>query len=173
MTPYLRSQASSLPQSAIVNFGSLASWVGGPAMSFYNGSKWAVSGITEALAAELAPFNIRVLCVEPGMFRTAFLNDDKRIKTARRMKDVYGTTGADEYRAFLDSQDNKQQGDADKGASIVVDIVTGTGVAQGKDFPLRILLGSDCVNVVREKCEGTLKLIQEWEQVSLSTDHDN
>lgn len=131
-----------------------------------------MSGITEALAAELAPFHIRVLCVEPGMFRTAFLNDGKRIRTAARMRDVYAGTGVEEYRAFLDSQDNKQLGDVVKGAEVVVDLVAEEGVGQGKELPVRILLGSDCVNVVREKCEGTLKLVQEWEDVSKSTDYE-
>ncbi|KAF7554110.1 hypothetical protein G7046_g6912 [Stylonectria norvegica] len=167
--PFLRAQ----PSSAIANFGSLASWVGGPAMGFYNASKWAVSGFSEAMTAELAPFNIRVTAVEPGFFRTSFLNSGNRNSTAVRLRDVYGGTGADEYRAVLDQQDNKQLGDVEKGAGVLVDVLTGTGVGEGREIPLRLLLGSDCLGVVREKCESTLKLLKEWETVSASTDHDD
>ncbi|KAM5355202.1 hypothetical protein ACJ41O_001848 [Fusarium nematophilum] len=169
VTPYLRAQS----RGAIANFGSLASWVGGPAMAFYNASKWAVSGFTEALAAELAPFGVDVTCVEPGMFRTAFLNEGKRTSTARRMRDVYGATGADEYRAVLDGANNTQRGDVEKGAEVVVDVLTGTGAAEGRGIPLRVVLGRDCLDVVRNKCESTLKLIKEWEDVAVSTDHDD
>lgn len=169
VTPYFRAEHS----GTIANFGSLASWGGGPAMASYNSSKWAVSGFTEALAAELAPFGIAVTCVEPGMFRTAFLNAGKRTSTALRMHDVYGETGSDEYRAVLDGQNNRQKGDVKKGAKIVVDILTRTGIADGKTVPIRVLLGQDCLDVVKTKCESTLELIKEWEHVSISTDHDD
>lgn len=142
-------------------------------MSFYNASKWAVSGFTEAMAAELAPFNISVISIEPGFFRTAFLNAGKRTSTAKRLADVYAGTGAEEYRAVLDGQNEKQLGDVKKGARVVVDVVTGTGVAEGRSVPVRVALGTDCLAVIRDKCEGTLKLLKEWEDVSASTDHDN
>ncbi|CAM1504677.1 Fc.00g022680.m01.CDS01 [Cosmosporella sp. VM-42] len=168
--PYLRAQ----PTSAIANFGSLASWVGGPAVAFYNASKWAVSGFSEAMTAELAAFNIAVTCVEPGYFRTAFLNAGNRNKTAKRLGELYaGKGGAEEYRAVLDQQDNKQLGDVKKGAKVVVDVLTKTGVAEGREIPIRLALGTDCLEVIRGKCEGTVKLLKEWEDISASTDHDN
>ncbi|UPK99379.1 hypothetical protein LCI18_010314 [Fusarium solani-melongenae] len=130
---------------------------------------WAVSGFTEALAAELKPFGIVVTSVEPGQFRTAFLNADKRKTSARRM-DVYANTGAEEYRTLLDAVDNNQPGDVDRGAGIVVDVLTTSSVAEGKEVPVRLVLGKDCLDVVRSKCESTLKLMNEWEGVAVSTD---
>ncbi|KAL2675503.1 hypothetical protein Neosp_011689 [[Neocosmospora] mangrovei] len=166
VTPYFRAQS----HGGIANFGSLGSWVGSPATSFYNATKWAVSGFTEALTAELKPFGIVVTSVEPGQFRTAFLNADKRKKSALRMEDVYANTGAEEYRVLLDAADNNQPGDVDRGAEIVVDVLTMTGVAEGKEVPVRLVLGKDCLNVVRSKCESTLQLMNEWEGVAVSTD---
>ncbi|KAF5005728.1 hypothetical protein FDECE_7849 [Fusarium decemcellulare] len=167
--PYFRAQS----HGVIANFGSLASWNGSPATSFYNSSKWAVSGFTEALAAEVKGFGIDVTCIEPGMFRTAFLNTGKRTSSAIKMKDVYGNTGAAEYRAALDGANNAQRGDVVKGAEVVVDVVTKTGVAKGKEFPVRVALGPDTLSVVRSKCESTLALMKEWEAVAASTDHDD
>ncbi|KAI8691571.1 hypothetical protein NCS56_00150000 [Fusarium sp. Ph1] len=164
--PYFRAQS----HGGIANFGSLGSRVGSPATSFYNVTKWAVSGFTEALAAELRPFGIVVTSIEPGQFRTAFLNADKRKKSARRMEDVYANTGAEEYRALLDATDNNQLGYVNRGAEIVVDVLTTSGVAEGKEVPVRLVLGKDCVNVVRGKCESTLQLMNEWEGVAVSTD---
>ena len=142
-------------------------------MAFYNSSKWAVSGFTEALAAELAPFDVAVTSIEPGMFRTAFLNAGKRTGTARRLDDVYAGTGAETYRAELDRANDKQLGNVKKGASVVVDVLMRTGVAEGREVPLRVVLGTDCLKVVREKCESTVKLLNEWEAVSASTDHED
>jgi NAD(P)-dependent dehydrogenase (short-subunit alcohol dehydrogenase family) len=142
-------------------------------MAFYNASKWAVSGFTEALASELSPFNVAVTAVEPGMFRTAFLNAGKRTGTARRLEEVYAGTGVEEYRRVLDGADGTQLGDVKVGARVVVDVLTKTGVAEGREIPLRVVLGSDCLQVIRDKCESTLKLLDEWEDISTSTDHQN
>ncbi|KAK7431183.1 hypothetical protein QQZ08_002223 [Neonectria magnoliae] len=166
--PYLRAQHA----GAIANFGSLSSWNGTPATGFYNASKWAVSGFSESMSAELAPLGITATCVEPGMFRTEFLNAGRRVSTRRRLRDVYAV-GADEYRALLDSSDNKQLGDVEKGARITVDVLTRTGVAEGREIPVRLVLGSDCVGVIRDKCESTLKLLKDWEDIAVSTDHDD
>ncbi|KAH7273346.1 hypothetical protein B0J15DRAFT_507723 [Fusarium solani] len=157
--PYFRAQS----HGGIANFGSLGSWVGSPATSFYNATKWAVFGFTEALAAELKPFGIVVTSVEPGQFRTAFFNADKCKKSARRMEDVYANTSAEEYGALLDAADNNQPGDVDRGAEIVVDVLTMTGLAEGKEVSVRLVLGKDCLNVVRSNGN-------EWEGVAVSTD---
>ncbi|KAH7156545.1 hypothetical protein EDB81DRAFT_867582 [Dactylonectria macrodidyma] len=166
---YLRAQRSGV----IANFGSLASWNGLPATGFYNASKWAISGFTESIAAELAPFGITATCIEPGMFRTGFLNAGRRVSTELRLRDVYGSTGAEETRAVLDKNDNKQLGDVEKGARVTVDVLTGTGVGKGREIPLRLVLGSDCLTVIRGKCESTLELLKEWEDIAISTDHDD
>jgi NAD(P)-dependent dehydrogenase (short-subunit alcohol dehydrogenase family) len=66
--PHLKSRGG----GSIINIGSVASARGFPGMGLYSASKFAVAGLSQALARELAPFNIRVTVVEPGGFRTNF-----------------------------------------------------------------------------------------------------
>ncbi|KAK3903052.1 hypothetical protein C8A05DRAFT_43649 [Staphylotrichum tortipilum] len=146
-------------------------------------SKWAVSGLTEGLAEELRPFGVDVCCFEPGYTRTGFLasgsgNDvknnnggDHRVNTARRLSAYHGT-GADAMRGALDAYNGKQPGDVGKSARVIVDVLTGAGVGRGKEVPVRLLLGADCLEAVRAKCEGTLRLVEEWETVTVSTMRD-
>lgn len=138
-------------------------------------TKFAVSGLTEGLADELRPFGIDVCCFEPGYTRTGFLANggdggDHRVKTARQL-DVYHDTNAAAVRGAMDAYNGNQPGDVVKCARVIVDVLTKEGVAKGRDVPVRLLLGSDCIAGVREKCEGTLKLVKEWEDVSASTMH--
>ncbi len=57
----------------IVNLSSIAGLIGSPGWGYYNASKFAVNGFSEALAAEMAPLGVHVTIVEPGPFRTDFL----------------------------------------------------------------------------------------------------
>src|ERR1700722_3247153 len=67
--PHLRKQRS----GHIINLSSIGGLIGGPGVGMYNASKFAVEGLSEALAAELAPLGIHVTVIEPGPFRTDFL----------------------------------------------------------------------------------------------------
>jgi NAD(P)-dependent dehydrogenase (short-subunit alcohol dehydrogenase family) len=130
--------------------------------------------MTEGLADELRPFGINVCVVEPGYTRTGFLvtgtagQADHRIRTAKTLP-VYHNTTAAEIRGAMDAYDGNQPGDVDKSAKVIVDVLTQDGVAKGKQVPVRLVLGSDCLDTVRRKCEETLKLLKEWEDVSKST----
>jgi NAD(P)-dependent dehydrogenase (short-subunit alcohol dehydrogenase family) len=129
--------------------------------------------LTEGLAQELQPFGISVCCVEPGYTRTGFLNQgDHRVVAARQL-DVYRGTDAARTREALSAYDNNQPGDVEKCAKVIVDVLTKEGVAKGRDVPVRLVLGPDCVDVIREKCESTLELLKEWEDISRSTAHDS
>ena len=66
----------------------------------YYSTKWAVSGLSEALAEELAPFGIAVTVAEPGYFRTGFLNQGAAVQSEKRM-DVYEKTAAGELMAAV------------------------------------------------------------------------
>jgi hypothetical protein len=92
------------------------------------------------------------------------------MKTARQL-DVYHDTEAAKMRGALDAYNGNQPGDVKKCATVIVDVLTKEGVAKGREVPVRVLLGPDCVEVVRQKCEDTLKLIEEWEEVSVSTEY--
>ncbi|GAB1310051.1 Putative oxidoreductase YusZ [Madurella fahalii] len=174
-TPYLR-EAAKVPgqMTALATFGSLGSWSSGAAVAHYCSTKFAVSGLTEGLAEELRPFGISVCCVEPGYTQTGFLAEggDHRVKTARQL-DIYGNTDAAHVRQAMNAYNGNQPGDVKKCAKVIVDVLTKEGVAKGRKVPVRLVLGSDCVEVVKEKCESTLKLVKEWEDVSVSTMRDD
>ncbi len=83
----------------------------------------------------------------------------------------YDGTPAHQVSEVMDQTDGKQLGDVNKCASVILDVFTQSGVAKGKEIPFRLLLGSDTIRTVKQKCEDTLKLVQEWEAISSSTDY--
>lgn len=159
----------------IANFGSLASWGGNAGFAYYASTKWAVSGFTEALHAEVKPFGISAVVVEPGYFRTGFLNPagGNRLFVSNALTEEYKGTGVEYVRNLLNEVDNKQPGDVVKGSKIIVDTLTRTGVAQGKEIPVRLPLGADIIKGIRDKISSTEGLLDEWEEIVSSTDHDD
>ncbi|KAK3341138.1 hypothetical protein B0T25DRAFT_593790 [Lasiosphaeria hispida] len=173
--PHLRAAAAASPgrSVALATFGSVGSWGSGPVIAHYCSTKWAVSGLTEGLREELAPFGIDVTVVEPGYVRTGFLSrdgsDEHRLQTARHL-DVYGEgTEVAARRAALQTYNRNQPGDVDKCASVIVDVLTKEGVGKGREVPLRLVLGTDAYETIKGKCDDTLKLLADWEQVTKST----
>lgn len=165
--PYLRSQKSGV----IANVSSIAAWRGSPGLGIYAASKWAASAINETLHHELAEFGICVVSIEPGYFRSKFLTLGNALKANHRLSDYNGTAARRNEEKF-DLADQSQPGSVEKGAKVIVDVVTQTGCAAGKPIPIRLILGSDAYGIVVDKCESTLALIEEWKDVSRSTDHD-
>ncbi|MNF06517.1 short chain dehydrogenase [compost metagenome] len=75
------------------------------------------------------------------------------------------------YKAVnLESVHAKQPGDPKKLAERVVDVVTGTGVAEGREMPFRLPLGTDAFSYILDKCDEVKKQIEPWEDVIKSTD---
>ncbi|PTB43726.1 hypothetical protein M441DRAFT_88438 [Trichoderma asperellum CBS 433.97] len=151
--PYLRKAAQTGScHAAIAHFGSLASYWPFPAMAHYCASKAAVSLLTDGIGREVAPFGIKACTIEPGFFRTEFLNmgeAQRRAQTAVTLLTYAGTPVADS-RELLIKANNNQAGDPEKGAKVIVDIFTGTGVANGKEIPNRLQLGSDIVGTLKD-----------------------
>lgn len=67
----------------IINMSSIAGLSASPLISVYNSSKWALEGFSEALLFELKPFNIDVICIEPGQYKTNIF--DKNLMFAKHM----------------------------------------------------------------------------------------
>ncbi|KAK5048478.1 hypothetical protein LTR84_005568 [Exophiala bonariae] len=164
--PYFRAQRSGV----IANLSSIGGWNGSPGVGLYCASKWAVSGISETLSNELAEFNIKVCCVEPGYFRSSFLNPGNKISrdTSNVIEDYEGTA-VRRGEELLVNADNKQKGDPKKGVKVMIDVLTG---ATGKEVPMRLALGSDAYVVIRGKCEATIKLLDDWKDITTPTDVD-
>jgi NAD(P)-dependent dehydrogenase (short-subunit alcohol dehydrogenase family) len=172
--PHLRSQpvGANNVRSTIVTFGSLGSWEAGASYAVYAMTKSCASSLAQSLRIELKPFGIEATACEPGYFRTGFLNPGSRASSAKRLE-VYEdeSTPSGLVRKMLKDNDGKQLGDVKKGAEVCVDVLTRTGIAQGKELPPRLVLGSDCVKVIREHCNANLQLVDEWETISTLTDH--
>src|SRR5260370_38084982 len=92
----------------IVNLSSIGGLTGMPGWGIYNSTKFAVEGLSEALAAELGPLGIGVTIVEPGPFRTDFLGGSL-VKTANVLPDYAPTAG--KTRTSADERNGKQQAD--------------------------------------------------------------
>lgn len=123
------------------------------------------------MRAELEPFDIKVTVVEPGYFRTGFLKGNAQISSAARL-DVYNQTQVGQIRAGMSYMNGKQIGDVAKGSKVVVDILTHTGLAEGKDVPMRVAVGSDAPPAIRAKLQATETLLGEWDSVTTNTDHE-
>ena len=182
--PYLRASAAAAaaaaavqdsPEKAVtalVNFGSMYSWISGASIAHYCSTKWAVTGLNEGLADELAPFGVSVLSIEPGYTRTAILKTSGDSGSARRVvaKQRLAVYDSNPMRDVMGGADGKQLGDVDQSARVIVDVLTRSGSAAGREVPPRLMLGSDAVQAARQKCKDTLELLQDWEAISRSTD---
>jgi NAD(P)-dependent dehydrogenase (short-subunit alcohol dehydrogenase family) len=157
LLPHLREQRS----GHIFNISSAAGVIGFPGCGIYSASKFALEGASEALAGELAPFGVRVTIVEPGGFRTNFAGGSMR--QAEQVLQAYADTPSAKARNSIGRYDGRQPGDPAKAAQAIIIAL------EAPQAPLRLVLGADAVQMVRGKHEGTLKLLAEWEPVSVNT----
>jgi NAD(P)-dependent dehydrogenase (short-subunit alcohol dehydrogenase family) len=155
--PHLRKQRS----GHILNLSSIGGVVASPGIGFYNATKFAVEGISEALAAELAPLGISVTIIEPGPFRTDFLGRSGVIAKTRIAD--YDTT-AGNMRKYFAENDGKQKGDPLRAVHAMMQVV------ESPNPPLRLLLGASALQRLRGKLGNWEKEIAAWEQVTTGAD---
>jgi NAD(P)-dependent dehydrogenase (short-subunit alcohol dehydrogenase family) len=144
---------------AIVQMSSMGGQVTMPGFGAYCAGKFALEGISESLAAEVAPFGIRVLIVEPGAFRTSFGGAGmQRSRDSGIYADTVGPT-----RDAVDAMDGSQPGDPAKAAAAIV-------LAVGSEAPpLRLALGGDAVEAIGEALDRRRADLDAWEGVSRDT----
>ena len=157
LLPQLRKQRS----GHILNLSSIGGLVAGPGIGFYNATKFAVEGISEALAAEVAPLGIRVTVVEPGPFRTDFLGRSG-VLAKTRIADYDATAG--NMRKYFAENDGKQKGDPLRAVQAMMQVV------ESPNPPLRLLLGASALQRLRTKLSSWQKEIADWEQVTVGAD---
>lgn len=155
--PQLRKQRS----GHILNLSSIGGLIGGQGIGMYNSTKFAVEGLSEALAAELAPLGIRVTIIEPGPFRTDFLGRSGVIAETR-IADYDGT--AANMRKYFAENDGKQPGDPLKAVQAMMDVVA------SPNPPLHLLLGKLALQRFRAKLDLWQKEIAAWETVTTGSD---
>lgn len=146
----------------IINISSVGGLVGGPGWGIYCSTKFALEGFSEALAQEVRPLGIWVTIVEPGYFRTDFLDASSLDTEANVIADYDATVGA--VRARASDINHAQPGDPVKAAAAIVDI------ASAAEPPVHLLLGADCVAAAEAKIADLQADIDAWRTLSTSTD---
>ncbi|HJP79463.1 MAG TPA: oxidoreductase [Pseudonocardiaceae bacterium] len=147
----------------IVQLSSVGGVVGNPGHAAYATSKFALEGMSEALAGELAPLGIRVSIVEPGPFRTEFAG---RSMTFAEPIDDYRDTPAGGLRTRFRDQDGNQPNDPARAAEAIILLV------DRADSPLRLPLGPEAVTRIRAKLTAQLDDLAAWEEVSMNTRYE-
>jgi NADP-dependent 3-hydroxy acid dehydrogenase YdfG len=155
--PHLRKQRS----GHILNLSSIGGLVASPGIGFYNATKFAVEGLSEALAGELAPLGLRVTIIEPGPFRTDFLGRSG-VVAKTRIADYDSTAG--NMRKYFAENDGKQKGDPLRAVYAMMQVV------DSPQPPLRLLLGASALERSRNKLSNWEKEIAAWEKVTVGAD---
>jgi NAD(P)-dependent dehydrogenase (short-subunit alcohol dehydrogenase family) len=145
----------------IFNFSSIGGLVGSAGWGYYNTTKFAVEGFSEALAGEMGPLGVHVTVIEPGPFRTDFLGRSGQL-AARELAAYKNSAG--KAREYLKSQSGKQPGDPQKAIEAVI------AAADSPHPPLHLILGKVALTRFRDKLAAWEKEIAAWEPVTLGAD---
>jgi len=145
----------------IVNISSVGGLVAHPGSGFYAATKFAVEAVSEALSKEVAPLGIKVLLVEPGPFRTRFINNAQGDSNVR-IADYAATVGV--RRSTVQAASGKQPGDPARGAAAIISAVLSPAP------PLRLVLGAQALGHIRAKMKSLSQDIEAWEATSLGSD---
>jgi NAD(P)-dependent dehydrogenase (short-subunit alcohol dehydrogenase family) len=153
--PIMRERKS----GSIVQITSVGGLTTSPGFGAYCAAKHGLEGLSECLAAEVAPFGVRVLIVEPGAFRTALFGD--RFRTMPENAVYSATVGT--VRAWAKDAAGKQEGDPAKAAKAIVDAVD-AGCPT-----LRLPLGADAVKNIRAKLSAVTADVDATEKIASAT----
>lgn len=156
--PIMRAQRS----GHVINISSVAGYRAVAAFGVYSSTKFAVEGLTEALRDELAPLGIHTTVVEPGYFRTDFLDASSLTVAANIISDYEGTSGATRVRAA--SLNHQQPGDPQQLAVAMLKL------ADANEPPLRLPLGTDTLAAIAQKNAYVTAETAQWQALAKSTD---
>jgi len=153
--PFMRHRRA----GTIINISALGGLVANAGLGYYCASKHALEAVSEALAEEVAPLNIRVLIVEPGQFRTDAM--------AKRFEALHIPDYEDLLRPLRQrfaELDGKQPGDPERAALAIMAALHATPPT------LRLPLGRDALTRIRGKITRLTQEMDRWEPVALGTD---
>ncbi|MBE9463906.1 oxidoreductase [Dyadobacter subterraneus] len=145
----------------IINFSSIGGLVGFTATGYYHATKFAVEGLSESLAQEVAPLGIKVIIVEPGPFRTDWAGRSL-VETPVKIQDYFDTV-ASRIEASK-KRSGQQQGDPVRGAEAIITAVL------SESTNLRLLLGKPALDMAYEKLEKMKANFDAWKELTLSAD---
>jgi len=156
--PSMRKQRS----GRILNISSIGGYRSAAGFGIYCSTKFAVEGLSEALHDELAPLGIQVTLVEPGYFRTDFLDASSLCVSPARIADYAATAG--KVREVAAGLSHNQPGDPAKLANVLV------AFANEPNPPVRLPLGSDTVAAIEAKHSADRAMLSRWRDVAITTD---
>ncbi|MER7444049.1 oxidoreductase [Micromonospora avicenniae] len=154
IVPLMREQGS----GTIVQMSSLGGRMTYPGLGAYDAAKHALEAFSEALSSELAPLGVRVLLVEPGMFRTSITNN---MILAPENPAYQASSGG--LRQMVAGIAGIEPGDPAKAAAAIIEVL------DAQNPPLRLVLGGDAVDALRAHHEALLADMATWETLSRST----
>jgi len=146
----------------IINFSSLGGFRASAGWGVYCSTKFAVEGITEALHDELAPLGVHATVVEPGFFRTDFMDNRSLARARQQIADYAETVG--KTRIFAVEKNHQQPGDPKKLAQALLQLVNAANP------PLRLPLGTDALERIAQKNAFVSQETATWLSLSESTD---
>lgn len=144
----------------VVNISSVGGLVTYPAVGFYHMAKFALEGLSETLAKEVAPFGIGVTVVEPGAFLTDFRGGSAKQSNIRLP--AYANT-AGKARDNVFAAHGKQENDPVLGAQAIITAV------EADQPPLHLVIGGDALDQIRQKVVDLQRDLDTWEELTRST----
>lgn len=151
-------------QGKIVHIGSRAGFEGEPGVSMYSATKFAVAGISEALAAEAGPLGIQSMVVKLGAFRTDLFDPSSMVISRNRLA-AYDGTMAHFVRDGVAGGVHTQPGDPAKAAALIVE------VTDGETLPSHLLVGSDAYERLEAKNATVAEQTAPWRDKGMATAH--
>ncbi|HTK00450.1 MAG TPA: oxidoreductase [Bordetella sp.] len=156
--PYMRERKA----GHVVNISSVGGYRSGAGFGVYCSTKFAVEGLTEALHAELAPLGIHATVVEPGYFRTDFLDASSLVKSPTIIEDYAETAG--KVREHAAQINHQQPGDPNRLAKAMVTLI------DAEHPPLRMPFGTDTLAAIASKNAYVAEETAAWSELAASTD---
>jgi len=156
--PIMRTQRS----GHIVNISSVGGLVAFPGVGFYNATKFAVTGYSEALAKEVAPLGIKVTVIAPSGFRTDWAG--RSANNTKIVIDDYAATAHTNQNTIRGYSGN-QPGDPVRAAKAIVKVV------ESATPPIRLMLGKGALKGIRNKITELQHDIDAWEETTVWADH--
>ena len=145
----------------IINIASVGGVIGHAGSGYYAATKFAVEGLSEALAQEVEPLGIHVLIVEPGPFRTNF---GRSVKQSPNIIADYENS-AGKHRREIAEHNGKQAGDPARAAETVIKAL------QSPTPPRHLVLGRAGVDNVENQLRSMLQEVDLWRAASLGADY--
>ncbi|MXV51028.1 SDR family NAD(P)-dependent oxidoreductase [Pedobacter sp. HMF7647] len=155
--PHFRKQRS----GHIINISSIAGFAPASGWAMYAATKYALTGLSEVLADDLKEFGIFATVVAPGAFSTQFLSSESLVLSKNSIADY---TNVRNMHAKYLSMNGTQIGDPGKAAEVFIRL------AEMKEPPVRLFLGSDSYNRAYSKLETLEEELNKWMDISFSTD---